>query len=133
MSFLYFSATRHTSLLGFPLVNPPGGIPLHRIERRYKPEKTMNPYKIYTHAQKPRKRPTMQAGYNGTINRTTHAHERHKPGTCSPRASILDYILRLPGECTHKKKAPAYNRGYNINCSCLTIQPSQPVEKVIYK
>nr|DAU27021.1 MAG TPA: Hepatitis core protein, putative zinc finger [Caudoviricetes sp.] len=135
MSFFIFFGYSAYSLARFsPLVNPPRGIPLHRTERRYKPEKTMNPYKyIHPRTKAAENVPQCKPDTMGTINRTTHAHERHKPGANISRAVILDYILRLPGSGTRTKKAPIIYRGYKISCSCLTIQPSQPAEKVICK
>jgi len=121
-----------------PLVNPPGGIPLHRIERRHKPGKRWTHTNIHPRTkapETPHNAPTTQAGHNDTNNRTTHAaghderrtqcthtHERHKPGTRSqafkachayPGGYSWLYFTFTGRRYTHEK-APVICRGCKI-------------------
>lgn len=112
-----------------PLSIPPGGVYPQAPETPPQARETVNPYKPYTHAQKPRETPhnapqckpdtttrtteqptppdTMNAGHNApTLTNNTspgHVHKRSRLATHT-RAAILDYILRLPGGGTRTKK-----------------------------
>lgn len=123
MVFLFFENIQRTPSLGFaPCQSPPGVYP-QAPKTPPQARETVNPYKLYTHAQKPRETPTNAPQRKpGTTTRTTEqptppdtmnaGHNAPTPTndtsvqglSRSPRAAILDYILRLPGGGTRTKK-----------------------------
>lgn len=130
--FIFFGYSAYFLARFFPLLIPPGHTPTpHRTPPQTR--KTMNPCK-YIHPRTkaaenvPQYKPDTMAQLTEQptpTNDTSPGHVR------SGRLFlIIFYVYRAN---VHTKKAPAYNRGYNINYSYLTIQPSQPAEKVIYK
>lgn len=131
MVFLFFENIQRTPSPGFAPCQSPRGVYPQAPKTPPQARETVNPYKTYTHAQKPRETPhnaaTTQAGHNDTNNRTTnaaghderrtqctHAHERHKPGTrlqafkaCHVHPGrpflIIFYVYRA---AVHARKSP---------------------------
>ena len=112
-----------------PLVNPPGGVYPQAPQTLPQARETVNPYKHTLTHKSPGKRPTtplqrkpdtttrtteqpappdiMNAGHVHPRPRTTQARDTFTSVQGlprSPRAAILDYILRLPGGGTRTKK-----------------------------